>query len=298
MLDGATGEQVLAVSEDGALMMWDVVDRDVALLLQLPDGRVAGTRVSVPDGERVWTYRSDEPLMTADSVTAWGGSYGDGRFVVQGDPGLVLDLETGREVPGSWTDDPPVTPLETVRTELPDGGTAEWTPTMTGAGTGRVLDADGTERFALDGPVVTTVSDASVPERIVVGLSDQQLFAVLDSRDGHEVWRGGTAQRAVARLDGLLVVVGVDVVMGVRIQDGVEQWSVTAPNAHQVPILTDGSTLLVRRDAGSQRLLAAIDATDGRELWQMPLTDDMHFLRSTPSGPIVGYGEDGIIAYG
>lgn len=298
VLEAPTGREVLAVTDPGSLMMWDVVDGDVAMLLELPGGHVTATRLAVPDGEPVWTYRSDEPVTSGGGAVAWG-TWPEGRFVIQGQRSVVLDLETGEAVPEPSDGGLPVTPMPPVRTPLPDGGTVEWTPSMTGLGTGRVLDPDGSERFALTGPVAWMVSDDSVPERIVLErqLGDD-VFAVIDAGDGHVVWEGETAERPVARLDGLLVVVGVDLLRGVRIRDGVEQWSLTAMYAHQSQVLTDGNVLLVRRDAGSQRIVAAVDATDGTERWQMSLPEDVSYLSGTSSGPIVGYAGEGLIAYG
>lgn len=299
VLDAHTGGEVLRTGIDGSPIMWTTFDGDVAVLLEQPDGHVTAARISVPDGNRVWTFRSDEPLMSVDgNNVVWGAWPEPGRFILQGEPGLVLDLDTGEPVPGPRVDGLPTEAGPPTRTALPDGGTAEWSYSPSGTDSGRVLDADGSVRFALAGPVSSIVSDDSEPDRIVIEPPGSRTFWVIDSASGETVWEGEISQWPVARLDGILVVASYDALRGFRVRDGALQWTLPAAGLLEQPVLTDGRVLLIRRDAGSQGIMAAVDPRDGSVPWQMNLPDGVSYLTGTQSGAVVGYGPEEMIVFG
>lgn len=291
VLDPADGTVVSALDGTANLLL-DVQVRHGGLVVASAtlDGYVLATRWSTDSWTPEWSYQSPEPLLGEGLSMLRGISSDNGVLRVEGQGVLALSLDTGREVP--YAAEEGVGPG--VTTTLPDGGTAVWTYGTRGAGSGQVLDADGSVRFELTGPPVPVpVYDGSDPDLLVV-MDGNQSVAVVEAATGRELWSLGVSGYPIAQVDGVLVVGDSTVVHAVDVRDGSPVWELPSGASGFGTGMSDGEVVLVPGEADGAPYLGAYAIVDGSERWRTPLPAGTTWVSRTQDGLIIA-GTDGSV---
>ncbi len=276
VLDAATGAELRAIRLPGVLLDQTERDDDILSALGQADGSVVVERWGAVSGEQRWRYRSPERVVGQNGSGVGLLRWGSSELALGARMWLTVDLDSGRQTRAiangtgdlRWSE----------RIALADGAHADWRAGLANLGgvfrTGAVTDADGTERFALDGPVwQSEIDDGSAAGVLLVTAPDGTLQG-LDPESGKPRWASGVVVREeLLRLDGVAVVRDPASVVAVRIRDGAELWR--APAAGWTEPLTDGELVLVLDQDVDGRYLAAHRLVDGEEVWRIPVPIDV-----------------------
>lgn len=277
VLDLATGEERVRLQRPGSLLGGHLVGDDVVLALAQSDGSLLVERFDPASGATRWAYQSPVRVLFGDVSNLQSLHWRTDELVVVALQWLALDLETGEETDRVTQTDGTFHWAESV--DLADGSTATWRAGLDFFSEpfqgGVVLDADGSERFALPAPAWTTeIDDGSEPGILLVLTpgADGELQG-LDARTGELLWRAESikVRQALARVGGVALVRDSSSVVAVRITDGRELWRVVTEQPRDIEALTDGDViLLVGRDERG-RFVAGHSVQDGMEVWREDL---------------------------
>lgn len=298
-VDVATGIDVGSLDIDGGLLMQDSVDGEV--LLTFVDGEAAiGVIRWDPRFGEVWSYRSAPGVLPGDVPWADGWVYERREGVLQLTDDLALDLATGEQVTV-----PPLqasSPNVDVRL-LPDGGSVELRFETSSDGgwleTARVLDADGSLRFEIDGtPGSPWQTDGSDAEVLTVIRPDGRV-AGIDPGTGQARWSTASVAPAFV-LEDVMVLVGSSGVLAIDVHDGEERW-----HAEEVPVwngtaATDGDVVLVQSLDGAVPELVALDLRTGAEAWRIPISGvtGSYWHLDHGGGNLLLFGDEEVVALG
>lgn len=180
-------------------------------------------------------------------------------------PGAPRDLDSGARA-------------GTTERTLDDGTLVTWSRAPDGSfERGRVDLRRGARAYALPGaPLLPEVTDGSVPRTLVIVTREGSRLRGLALVTGSRLWslpRAGTGPvRAVAQVDGVLVLDEGSVLTTVDVRTGDPLWSTSVAPEVTGQGRTDGDRVLlvVREDDGSL-LLVARSLADGAEVWRTAL---------------------------
>lgn len=148
-----------------------------------------------------------------------------------------------------------------------------------GRGTATVFTAGGEPAFRVKGRVLETpLSDGSAPGVIVTNTFGS--IVGVDGATGSRLWEApGAGIRAVARVDGRIVVQADASYRSLDVRTGVEAWSVHLDETGPWPVLTDGESLLVPEGGrGHHPGLVSIALDDGALEWRWSLPPDTYHV--------------------
>lgn len=282
----ADGAALATVAVGGSMAAAATVDGDLVLASVGADGHADLARVDLVTGSVRWSVDTDQLV-----VSELGG-LADADLTVEDDVVLLWDRDgvpleafdaaTGdpRDVPAA----PPRAPNETV---LADGTVLR----VDGeAMTTTVVDSAGDVRFTHAGlPWLPEASDGSAADVVVLAetLDDRVLALVaVDTRDGTQLWRRGTAAiRPRVQVDGLVVAGGASTV-GLDLRTGDVRWhsEVVVPYPDTV---TDGTRVLGLLVEGGESFLVALDVGTGEEAWRVPTVRGAYGIAAVPGGVVV-----------
>ncbi len=266
VLDPSTGAVTRTVEVRGSLLAAEPLDGDILVAARLPDGRLSAARWDLGALAPRWAFTSPQPVLTeaSDALELRSESLTVG--------GLTLDLTSGRPRDAQ---DARLQPIRLEEYTLPGGQTATWWWYADGAyGQGRVTSDHGMRMLALLGPpLVPALTDGSQASTLVTTADGDQLRG-LDLRNGGIRWSraypGAASVRAIAQVDGVMVLDGGTSVTAIDVSTGKELWGTPADS--QVmggSALTDGELLLLpERDADGGVQLVARRIADGSALWR------------------------------
>lgn len=269
----ATGARIAALDVQGGLLTHDTVDADVLATFVDATAAIGVIRWNPLSGE-VWRYRSAPGLFPDGSP--WGSpdwAYELREDVLRLTSDLAIDLATGREAPvaAPARDDL----IRGYAQDLPGGARVEWRWEVNDSGwaaDGRVLNADGSLRFEVDGgPWTPGATDGSPPDAVLAVRAAGEAVA-LDPDSGSELWSVPDMSDtwAAIQLEGILVAVGPTTVTALYKRDGTMLWQVdTGWATNNVPP-TDGDVVLVQVADRGETVLVAVDLRTGTEAWRMP----------------------------
>ncbi|MBO1752517.1 PQQ-binding-like beta-propeller repeat protein [Actinotalea sp. BY-33] len=315
-IEVATGTEISNLVVDGSLVVSDMVDGD--LLVTFVDSSAAlGVRRWDPRAGEVWSYRSAPGFVpngvVLSSVDAGADepdegipgspvqlSYGVADGAVRLTDAIALDLATGEQVT--------VPPLEATSPNvnvwpLPDGGSVEvrleTSPDGGWSETGRVLDADGSLRFATDGiPRFSWQTDGSDAGVLTVFRPDGRV-AGIDPETGQTRWSAANATPAFV-LEDVMVLVGSAGVLAIDVHDGEERWHAEEIFVWNDTAATDGDVVLVQSLDGAVPELVALDLLTGAEAWRIPITGitGSYWRLDHRGGNLLLLGDEEILALG
>lgn len=246
------------------------------------DGEVVVVREDAATGEVRWEH------TFAHSGVGRGGdvTVGVRRGVVDVlAPGIAATLtEDGRELADEevWT-----------IVQLHDG---RYVGNQYGHGTATVFTAAGKPAFRVKGRVLeAALSDGSVPGVIVTNTFGA--IVGVDAATGSRLWSApGVGIRAVARVDGRVVVQTDSSYRSIDVRSGDEVWSVDLDGTGPWPVLTDGESLLVPEGGrGDGPGLVSIALDDGTLEWRWSLPADT-FQVAAVEGRLFLLGADRLTA--
>jgi outer membrane protein assembly factor BamB len=174
----------------------------------------------------------------------------DGRRLVEDDVWTIVRLQDGRYVGNEY-----------------------------GHGTATVFTEDGEQAFRVKGRVLEApLSDGSAPGVIVTNTFGA--IVGVDAATGSQLWSApGVGIRAVARVDGRVVVQTDSSYRSLDVRTGDEAWSVDLDDTGPWPVLTDGESLLVPEGGrGNGPGLVSLALEDGRLEWRWSLPPDTYHV--------------------
>jgi outer membrane protein assembly factor BamB len=301
-VDATSGADLGSLVVDGSVLVQDAVGDDLLLTYLDKDAGLGVVRWDPRSGE-VWRYRSP-PGVLPDGMS-WrsdtgGWVYGLGDGVLQLMDDLALDLATGRETVVAGFD--PVASFKGHVEVLPDGARAQW---LWGSGIrgwsteGRVLSADGTLRFEVEGePWFVVATDGSFPD-LLMTLRPDGSVAALDPTSGGELWSVPDLAEPwpVFLLEGVLLLSGPTTVSALDVRDGSILWELDTRFAINTTVPTDGDVVLVQVAERSTNVILAVHLRTGEEVWRMPGPGSSVYweVTSTPEGHFVLLGDEELI---
>lgn len=169
----------------------------------------------------------------------------DGRSLVEDDVWTIVRLQDGRYVGNEY-----------------------------GRGTATVFTAAGEPAFRVEGRVLEApLSDGSAPGVLVTNTFGS--IVGVDAATGSELWSlPGTGVRAVARVDGRVVVQTDSTYRSVDARTGEEAWAVELDDDGPGPVLTDGRSIYVTERSRGGPGLVSIALDDGAVEWRWALPED------------------------
>jgi hypothetical protein len=220
-------------------------------------------------GRDVW--RTDVPVDFHPAATPFTLTVEGGLVVLRGLTTAVLDAERGSELQSvGASSHPSMGDGVPVLTVWPHGfairgDNSRWpTPTEWYA-------LDGTPLGTFDGAVAEpAVHDGSEPGIVLTSTAGGGSIRGVDAIGGQPLWSvdlelGDT----VLRLDGSVVITGLDTLRSLDLRTGREEWRSSVEALEDAQPVSDGSFVLVVGDAlGVGRTLSAISLTDGSLLWR------------------------------
>lgn len=242
-------------------------------------GRLSVVPVGATDVVRAW-WRGDEvAVVREDAATGevrWERTLAHDGLGSGGD--VVLDVRRGvvdvlaPGVAAALTEDGLSLVEDDVWTivRLQDG---RYVGNEYGRGTATVFTAAGEPAFRISGRVLEApLSDGSAPGVIVTNTFGS--IVGVDAATGSELWSlPGTGMRAVARVDGRVVVQTDSAYRSVDARTGEEAWAVTLEDGGPGPVLTDGRSLFVTERQRRQPGLVSIALDDGAVEWRWTLPE-------------------------
>ncbi|QUC00351.1 PQQ-binding-like beta-propeller repeat protein [Cellulosimicrobium cellulans] len=242
-------------------------------------GRLSVVPVGATDVVRAW-WRGDEvAVVREDAATGevqWERTLAHDGLGSGGD--VVLDVRRGvvdvlaPGVAAALTEDGLSLVEDDVWTivRLQDG---RYVGNEYGRGTATVFTAAGEPAFRISGRVLEApLSDGSAPGVIVTNTFGS--IVGVDAATGSELWSlPGTGMRAVARVDGRVVVQTDSAYRSVDARTGEEEWAVTLEDGGPGPVLTDGRSLFVTERQRRQPGLVSIALDDGAVEWRWTLPE-------------------------
>lgn len=311
VLDAADGTTRHTLTADGHLLTAEPVDRDLLMVLALPEVGFRATRWDLATGLPRWDHVDPRPVVTTEVETA-DGSPADESVVNKSagrpePPGVVerratsvtvgavsLDLATGELLD---TVDARRAPVRYEEHALPGGARATWSWRPRGdSGQGRVTATEGWRGYAIAGPPLrATVTDGSDGRVLVILAARGNRLRGLDVRNGRVRWSeqhtGASTVRATAVVDGVMVLDDGATVTARDVRSGALAWRVPVdPDVTRASALTDGEVVLLpERGLGSAPHLVARRLSDGAEVWRSGLPQgtvslavvDRHLVAST-----------------
>lgn len=296
VLDPATGAEVAALTVQGRYVGWEAVDGDLVLATALGDGRLQVVRWEVPSGRVVWEMTSREPAFAEGPLGLRSWSSSDSVLTVSTDAGTIaVSLASGDQVapdgaaPGDGAQE----------VVLADGATVTWS---TDAEAGAVLEADGTLRFRLPGPVLAPrVDDGSAPGLLVVGDLETGGLAGIDATTGEQRWSTpGVGGFALLVRDGGLLLADPGGLRLIDLTDGSATWSTPAADgwAFWHETITDGTRVLTLEDGTEGPVLVARRIADGTAVWRLDVPPDTRGLAAVGSDGVLLHTDSGLVGYG
>lgn len=242
-------------------------------------GRLSVVPVGATDVVRAW-WRGDEVVVVREDAATgevrWERSLAHDGLGSGGD--VVLDVRRGvvdvlaPGVAAALTEDGLSLVEDDVWTivRLQDG---RYVGNEYGRGTATVFTATGEPAFRISGRVLEApLSDGSAPGVIVTNTFGS--IVGVDAATGSELWSlPGTGIRAVARVDGRVVVQTDSAYRSVDARTGAEAWAVTLEDGGPGPVLTDGRSLFVTERQRRQPGLVSIALDDGAVEWRWTLPE-------------------------
>lgn len=145
-----------------------------------------------------------------------------------------------------------------------------------GRGTATVFTAAGEPAFRIKGRVLEApLSDGSAPGVIVTNTFGSVVG--VDGATGSELWAlPGAGLRAVARVDGRVVVQTDSSFRSVDTRTGEEVWDVEIADTGPWPVLTDGESLFVTEQGLAGPGLVSVALDDGAVEWRWTLPEDTY----------------------
>jgi outer membrane protein assembly factor BamB len=287
-IDVATGAELRTLVIDGGVLVQDAVDDDLLLTSLDAEAAIGVVRWDPRAGE-VWSYRGESGVLPDGAPwgagTDWGYELREDVLRLTDD--LALDVGTGLAVPADASGPEPY--LDGYVQVLPDGARAEWRwgdGSQGWATRGRVLNADGSLRFEIDGePWTLGPTDGSVPDAILA-LGADGVAVALDPLSGGELWSapGMTGTWPAYLLEGVLVVAGPGAVTALDARDGTVLWQVDSEWAANTMAPTDGDAVLVQVAEHPGFAIVAVDLRTGTEAWRMPGTGLASYWDLVPVG--------------
>jgi outer membrane protein assembly factor BamB len=137
-----------------------------------------------------------------------------------------------------------------------------------------VFTAAGEPAFRVEGRVLEApLSDGSAPGVLVTNTFGS--IVGVDAATGSELWSlPGTGVRAVARVDGRVVVQTDSTYRSVDARTGEEAWAVELDDDGPGPVLTDGRSIYVTERSRGGPGLVSIALDDGAVEWRWALPED------------------------
>ncbi|WP_250444171.1 PQQ-binding-like beta-propeller repeat protein [Actinotalea sp. C106] len=315
-IEVATGAEIATLVVDGSLVMSDVVDGDLLVTFVDSSAALGVLRWDPREGE-VWRWRGAPGLVpngvVVSSVEAGADepdegvpgspvqlSYGVADGAVRLTDAIALDLATGEQVT--------VPPLEATSPNvnawpLPDGGSVEvryeTSPDGEWSETGRVLNADGSLRFAIDGtPGFSWQTDGSDAGVLTVFRPDGRV-AGIDPETGQTRWSAANVTPALV-LEDVMVLVGSAGVLAIDVHDGEERWHAEEIFVWNDTAATDGDVVLVQSLNGAVPELVALDLLNGAEAWRIPITGitGSYWRLDHGGGNLLLFGDEETLALG
>ncbi|QJW36436.1 PQQ-binding-like beta-propeller repeat protein [Cellulosimicrobium protaetiae] len=245
-------------------------------------GRLSVAPIGATDVVRAWWRAGEVVLVREDAVTGevrWertlphDGLRSGGDVVLDVRRGVVDVLAPG--VAAAVTEDGHSLVEDDVWTivRLQDG---RYVGNEYGRGTATVFTAEGDPAFRITGRVLEApLSDGSAPGVLVTN----SLGSVVgvDAATGSELWSlPGTGLRAVARVDGRIVVQTDSSYRSVDVRTGEEAWTLDLEDGGPWPVLTDGESLFVTERRRDGTGLVSFALADGTVDWRWTLPDDTY----------------------
>ncbi len=288
-VDATSGADLGSLVVHGSVLVQDAVEDDLLLTYLDKDAGLGVVRWNPRSGE-VWSYRSPPGLLPDGMFwrsDTGGWVYGLGDGVLQLTDGLALDVATGRETAVAGVD--PAASFSGHVQVLPDDARAQWYwgNGIRGWSTeGRVLNADGTLRFEVEGePWFVAATDGSFPD-LFMTLRPDGSVAALDPTSGGELWSVPDLAESwpVFLLDGVLVASGQGAVTALDARDGTQLWQVDTEWAANNSVPTDGEVVLVQIAEHPGSVIAAVGLRTGEEAWRVPGTGLASYWDLVPVG--------------
>ncbi len=293
--DPVEGDLLRSLDMQGRGFPW-VLGLDAVSVGRDPVGHVLVDLWSLRSGERMWSYRSAEPVPV-DDVTGWGMTRDEGTLhLTAGAWSASLDVDTGRDtgspLPGGAGRWGPVG----WDVELPDGGHAAVRMDPEGIRESTVTDADGRELFTAAGEVLVPLVDDGTAEGsllLATTTSTDDRLEALDGTTGRTEWSVTAPPGELAVLSGSVLVRHGAGLVALDASTGAVRWE----NTHDTStdsgwgMVTDGLRVLTVEPAGQGRSLVARDVDTGEQVWRRPLPTarDGAFttLTQLPDGTVV-----------
>lgn len=262
-LDAATGAVRSTFTLVGRLAAVERLADDVVVLSIAPDGHPQVARYSAEGGHLRWWYRGAEPLRLRSGIVSGSELRVDDAFVlVQGWSASVLDAEDGSVITTG-------TPRWYTIGALAQGVFGTWS---SGQG-GTVRDRSGKELFRSSALFPSfTATDRRPSDVLVLDSGGSVVGRSLPA--GDELWRLDTYRAARLRVDGKLVLVGVDGYQVVDVRTGDVLWQTPGQTLMWWAPLTDGRLVLSAGRTGSgASTIEARRLVDGVLEWSLPVPD-------------------------
>ncbi|MGM7420988.1 outer membrane protein assembly factor BamB family protein [Cellulosimicrobium sp. CpK407] len=247
-------------------------------------GRLSVVPVGAGDVVRAWWRGGEVALVREDAATGevrWDRSLPHDGLGRGGD--VVLDVRRGvvdvlaPGVAAALTEDGRSLVEDDVWTivRLQDG---RYVGNEYGRGTATVFTAAGEPDFRIKGRVLEApLSDGSAPGVIVTNTFGS--IVGVDAATGSELWSlPGTGLRAVARVDGRVVVQTDSAYRSVDARTGEEAWAVTVDDSGPWPVLTDGRSLFVTERGREGQGLVSLALDDGAVEWRWALPENTYHV--------------------
>jgi outer membrane protein assembly factor BamB len=308
IVDLDTGRDAQALTVDGYLLGWTVVDGDIALATFDGQPGTAATWVRAvrwdPSANQVrWTYESavvtpPTPAGSSGGVGVWLEVDRTSLMIVSNDKTTSVSLSTG-----AATDGPAPAPLSIrVAFGLAGGGQVRWEGIAGGdfpAPQGTVTAADGRVLVTFRGPPLRPMfDDGSAPDVLVAATSPLTLGG-FDVGSGEQLW--SLDRLAISQVSA--IVGGVALIadrphgVAVDLHTGEVLWQVDHVTGVALG-LTDGRKMLVEEQASGTSALVARDLRDGTEAWRTPLPAGTQMVLSFGSAGLVAVGNGTVVGLG
>lgn len=284
----ASGQEIQATSLPGGLVGWVPVPGGLVLVTFDADSRIRITRWDPITGAETWTHVSDGVFADVVSIR-WELTESTIGYQ-QDDTFVTVSFETG-----GVTDRVDVERLAEVFA-LADGASVAWRiETDSGAESVAVVEADGSERFRLDGRLYWPAVRDPDSRLLLVQPAETTDLAALDVATGETVWTAEVlaSSAPVVELSGVVVVSGGTTAVALDAQDGTTVWSAqVAPGASGV---TDGVVVLLLERDDEGLWLVAHDLQRGEERWRIAVPSDTVTARSA-AGITLLESDSGVVA--